>query len=48
MGEPSRVSHVESTLVIENASVGESLQNRVMCMRTFEFDHSANVGDGIQ
>lgn len=46
--ESSRVSFIESTRVIENATVGENMQNHIMCIRTFELDHGLNIGDGIQ
>jgi choline dehydrogenase-like flavoprotein len=48
VGEPSRLRNLAIPLVIENASVGENLQNHVMRMRTFELDQGVKVGDGIQ
>lgn len=48
VGEPNRLKNLDIPLVIENAGVGENLQNHVMCMRTFELRQGVQVGDGIQ
>ena len=48
VGKPNRLRNLDIPLVIENASVGENLQNHIMCMRTFELDQGVKVGDGIQ
>ena len=48
VGDRDRLESLGIPRVIENANVGENLQNHVMCMRTFELDQGVNVGDGIQ
>ena len=48
VGDPSRLEHLNIPLVIDNANVGENLQNHTMCIRTFELEQGVQVGDGIQ
>lgn len=48
VGKPSRVIHVESTLILGDANVGENSPKMVMCMRMFELDQCINVRDRIQ
>ena len=48
VGEASRLGNLDIPVIIENAGVGENLQNHVMCMRTFELEQHVKVGDGIQ
>ncbi|KAI4273193.1 MAG: hypothetical protein LQ337_004820 [Flavoplaca oasis] len=48
VGERSRLQSLGIPAVIDNAGVGEHLQNHVMCMRTFELNDNVQAGDGIQ
>ncbi|KAL8888312.1 MAG: hypothetical protein Q9215_004224 [Flavoplaca cf. flavocitrina] len=48
VGDRSRLQCLGIPAVIDNAGVGEHLQNHVMCMRTFELNDNVQVGDGIQ
>ena len=48
VGEASRLRNLDIPVIIENAGVGENLQNHVYCMRTFELEQHVKVGDGIQ
>ena len=48
VGERSRLGELGIPLIIENANVGENLQNHTMCMRTFELEEKVKVGEGIQ
>lgn len=51
VGEARRLRNLDIHVIIENAGVGENLQNHVMCMRTFELEQhvkSVKVGDGLQ
>ncbi|KAL8996994.1 MAG: hypothetical protein Q9169_003645 [Polycauliona sp. 2 TL-2023] len=48
VGDRSRLEALGIPVIIDNADVGEHLQNHVMCMRTFELDHDVKTGDGIQ
>ena len=48
VGEQNRLRDLSIPLVIENANVGENLQNHTICMRTFELEQGVKVGDGIQ
>ena len=48
VGERSLLRELSIPLVIENANVGENLQNHTICMRTYELEQGVKVGDGIQ
>lgn len=48
VGQASRLRNLDIPVIIENAGVGENLQNHVMCMRTFELEQHVKVGAGIQ
>lgn len=48
VGDAHRLSDLDISSVIENAAVGENLQNHLMCLRTFELNSGVEVGEGIQ
>ncbi len=48
VGNRSRLRSLGIPAVINNAGVGEHLQNHAMCMRTFELNDNVRAGDGIQ
>ena len=48
VGDPHLLKSLGITPVAGNPNVGEHVQNHIMCIRTFELEKDAEIGEGIQ